>query len=442
MGSFNQEQELEAFRQEWRKEVQEKKEHVAHIPSTSSSTTTAAKKDILTAQQPVADKELEGQQEEQVKEEHIAKSAMDHYVNGVENEREGKLGKALNDYRRAFKLDPNIDYAYKKHYQEHILPSIQSKTQPLAPEHHFKHVVPIGNEFVAPPAADANREDPLRHLIDQFLGEDDLGYIPRLEYKTTAIAKLPNEIMLHVVRYIALHSISTIPFLALTCKKFFLYSRDPTVWQYACTSVFKEPYMTLEDSKVFQAAYVKKYNGNWMRMFVDRPRIRFDGVYISTCHYIRPGTSETGWNQPVHLVTYYRYLRFFPNGTILKHLTTNEPSHVVRNLERHFNKQQSFHGTFKLNDNDHTLEVAMTDHNLPTEDFRMSLNIKTTHQGRHNKLNWIEYYSIPSRVDRDVYQFDLKLFKPYFFSPVRSYKVDYAEYDADYRDIINGVGAL
>lgn len=141
----------------------------------------------------------------------------------------------------------------------------------------------------------------------------------------------------------------------------------------------------------------------------------------------------------MHLVTYYRYLRFFPDGTIVKHLTTNEPTHVVRSLERSLNKQQSFHGTFKLNDD---LEVAMKDPGLPTENFRMHLNLKTTHRGRHNKLNWIEYYSIPSRVDRDVHQFDLKLFKPYFFSHVRSYKVDYAEYDEDYRDSINGVGDL
>jgi F-box protein 9 len=184
-------------------------------------------------------------------------------------------------------LDPNIDYAYKQHYQEHILPSIQSKTQPLAPEHQFKHIVPIGNEYVAPPAADTNREDPLRALMDEFLSDEELGYLPRLEHKPVAIAKLPNEIMLHVVSYLALHSLSSIPFFALTCKKFLLYSRDPTVWQYACTAVFKEPYMTLADSKIFQASYVKKYNGNWLRMFVDRPRIRFDGVYISTCHYIR-----------------------------------------------------------------------------------------------------------------------------------------------------------
>ena len=94
-------------------------------------------------------------------------------------------------------------------------------------------------------------------------------------------------------------------------------------------------------------------------------------------HIYRPGTSETGWNQPVHLVTYYRYLRFFPDGTIVKHLTTNEPTHVVRNLDRYFNKQQSFHGTFKLND-DHTLEVSRKDQGIPTENFRMHLNIKTT----------------------------------------------------------------
>lgn len=94
--------------------------------------------------------------------------------------------------------------------------------------------------------------------------------------------------MLQILRQLVLYSVSTIPYFALTCKKFFLASRDPSIWQYACVRIFKTPSMTLEQSKKHQSEYVQDvYGGHWMRMFIDRPRIRYDGVYISTCHYIR-----------------------------------------------------------------------------------------------------------------------------------------------------------
>ena len=241
-----------------------------------------------------------------------------------------------------------------------------------------------------------------------------------------------------------LTSVSTIPYFALTCKKFFLYSRDPSLWQYASVRVFRAPSMTLEQSKRYQMEYVRNYGGHWMRMFIDRPRIRYDGIYISTCHYIRyvykctrsgdnllilcllrQGFSDNGWDKPVHIVTYYRYLRFFPNGTILKHMTTDEPAQVVKQLQVGFNRKQCFHGNFVLENDDH-IKIVMKDPTLKLETFSLSLNIKTTHRGRHNKLVWQDYSSRSPMLDRGEHQYDLKMFKSFFFSPVRSYKVDYS----------------
>ena len=81
------------------------------------------------------------------------------------------------------------------------------------------------------------------------------------------------------------------------------------------------------------------YKNSYRHMFYSRPRIRFNGLYISTCNYIRPGafhsssTTVTG-AAPVHIVTYYRYLRFYPDGTCLSLLTTHEPPEVVYHLSK------------------------------------------------------------------------------------------------------------
>lgn len=97
----------------------------------------------------------------------------------------------MDSYRRAFKLDPDIDYVYKKHYQYNILPKIQeNQDKPQKQTEGFKHIVPLGKEYTAP---SATRRDPLADLIEQFLSEDDLSYIPELDYKPVAIARLPSK---------------------------------------------------------------------------------------------------------------------------------------------------------------------------------------------------------------------------------------------------------
>lgn len=79
------------------------------------------------------------------------------------------------------------------------------------------------------------------------------------------------------------------------------------------------------------------YRSSWGLMFRSRPRVRFNGCYISTVNYIRAGQAsghQITWNSPVHIVTYYRYLRLFRDGAALSLLTTEEPAHVVPHLTR------------------------------------------------------------------------------------------------------------
>ncbi len=98
---------------------------------------------------------------------------------------------------------------------------------------------------------------------------------------------------------------------------------------------------------------------------------------------------------------------------------------MVKTLKPGFNRKQCFHGQFLLENDDHIL-IVMKDPTLKKETFNLSLKVKTTHRGRHNKLVWNEYTSSSSIPDRDDYHYDLKLFKSFFFSPVRSYHVDYS----------------
>lgn len=69
-------------------------------------------------------------------------------------------------------------------------------------------------------------------------------------------------------------------------------------------------------------------------MLIERPRLRFNGCYIATCHYLRPGVNDCSWNTPIHMVTYFRFVRFFADGNCITVLTTLEPREVVHSVSR------------------------------------------------------------------------------------------------------------
>ncbi|KAI9031528.1 hypothetical protein CLU79DRAFT_694038 [Phycomyces nitens] len=390
--------ELDEFRDQWRREVHRHREpQPQELPA------------IQPLVQQIESLELEPTNE--IVEKPLV-TALDFYAAAVDFEKQGQLGKALSNYRRAFKLNPEIDHEYRSHQA-----NVPIEQKPNSSTEHdnskekpFRHIVPIGNEYKT---LSATRKDPLQDLIKMFQ-EEDIHYQPAVDYKPVLIAKLPAEIIQHILRHLVLRSVSSISRFALVCKNFFLFTRSPSLWRFACEHAFRTPGMSLEESQRHQQTQVQVYDGHWMRMFIERPRIRYDGVYISACHYVRPGISDSSWSQPVHMVTYYRYLRFFPNGDILKHVSSDEPSMVVRLLTPQFVRKQIFNGHFELDKE--TIYIKMQDRTLPREEFRMSLKIKSTHRGRHNKLGWVDYNS--NAIDQEGdFPYDLKLMKPYFFSP-------------------------
>ncbi|KAI8854784.1 hypothetical protein BC829DRAFT_412882 [Chytridium lagenaria] len=70
---------------------------------------------------------------------------------------------------------------------------------------------------------------------------------------------------------------------------------------------------------------------DWLMMWLDKPRIRFDGVYISRINYVREGYTES-FNKPFLIVTYFRYIRFFPDGTVIFWRSPLEPAVAVKEL--------------------------------------------------------------------------------------------------------------
>ena len=70
------------------------------------------------------------------------------------------------------------------------------------------------------------------------------------------------------------------------------------------------------------------FRNSYRRMFSERPHVRVDGIYVSRNTYFRLGIVHWDVKNPVHLVVYYRFFRFFADGTVLTR-TSAEPLHRV-----------------------------------------------------------------------------------------------------------------
>ncbi len=79
-------------------------------------------------------------------------------------------------------------------------------------------------------------------------------------------------------------------------------------------------------------------------MLLDRTHVRFDGVYVSRNSYIRTGVVEWETRNAVHMVLFFRYMRFFPDGTFVYRTSPELPSKVCKLLQMYSNRPSVVHG--------------------------------------------------------------------------------------------------
>ncbi|KAG6003037.1 hypothetical protein E4U21_002425 [Claviceps maximensis] len=452
-------------------------------------------------------------------------SALDYYEEAMAKEAEGNMGDSLKLYRRAYRLDHRVDRRYReKHFPASYKPQPHIPAQPAT----ATSTSPPPPSDPAPSASSPQTASPavllpVQDLIASFSNLRIQPAPPPVEDTPPApcpIASLPRELLVHILHEVALHDVGDFVRLSLVCKPFaYLVPSQQHTWRHICLGtrfgftgmhyhwhktvewtdlLFPDeeesvetppspnddghmPSSLLPDSTSHFLAQRRKTSialseslvrttsyPSWKHMFRHRPRIRFNGCYISTVNYIRMGqasTTQATWaGSPVHIVTYYRYLRFFRDGTAISLLTTAEPSAVVAHLTRealllHQADSKNTHaylpsavmhrayrGRWRLscpsaplrNDDGHDAPVPSssgpprshahegdltveTETHDPKYMFRMDLSLRSAGKGaRNNKLVWQSHYSYNKLTD-DWAEFTLKHDKAFFFSRVRSY---------------------
>eukprot|EP01112_Ceratiomyxa_fruticulosa_P014792 TRINITY_DN4279_c0_g1_i4.p1 TRINITY_DN4279_c0_g1~~TRINITY_DN4279_c0_g1_i4.p1 ORF type:complete len:381 (+),score=52.04 TRINITY_DN4279_c0_g1_i4:204-1346(+) len=197
---------------------------------------------------------------------------------------------------------------------------------------------------------------------------------------------LPIEIQMYIL---SVCNTQTLERSSQSCRKLFLLARDNSLPQFRrlCASTWRDSY---EEIPV--------YGKNWRRMFISRPRVRFDGIYISKNRYLHVGSTEGAFNQPVHQVTYYRFLRFMPDGSVISALSAEEPKQVLSWFKPLSSgaplttpaNRQVLRGIYEIDEAQIVIYLAPFS---PTANYFycLKLMLSSTHPGKNARLNYISY---------------------------------------------------
>ena len=131
------------------------------------------------------------------------------------------------------------------------------------------------------------------------------------------------------LRVFALVDAPDLAALKCVCRYWRRVAAAPRLWESACLRAWQ-----LGGEAATRAAVQAQYGGDWHRMYMERPRLRTDGIYVSRNTYIRRGVVEWDNRDPVHLVAYYRYLRFFPDGVFLYKTSPETVKRVAKLFQR------------------------------------------------------------------------------------------------------------
>ncbi|XP_042468547.1 F-box protein 7-like isoform X1 [Zingiber officinale] len=188
---------------------------------------------------------------------------------------------------------------------------------------------------------------------------------------------LPDELLFEVFARMRPYTLGRA---ACVCRKWRYTVRNPILWQNVCLKIWQ--------SYGAEANYIivrSLYNGSWRKMWVQRPRIRNDGLYVSRNTYIRTGVAEWKVTNPVHVVCYYRYLRFFPSGKFLYKISSQKVKEVAKCMNHASKAECVFRGDYKLTEDQ--VEAALLYPGMRLTVLTMRLRLRGTTMGANNRLD-------------------------------------------------------
>lgn len=349
-------------------------------------------------------------------------------------EEQGRMSDAVDIYRKAFKLNSNIDLIYRSTYSNKHLSKDKGKNALVRVDD--KTVSKINVDELIDSFSDVHLQDPLEHSGDA----------------PSILLYLPRDIWCHIFEVLIQRTPESWFNMSITCKMMAHIGFGNNTYKFLCNLIY--PKQVYEENETYQSRLVSEeelpippdqllilpHYKSWKNMLHERSFIKYGGCYISVVNYYSEGArgeNSLSWNNPVRMITYYRYLRFYPDGTVAKMLSALPPDRVVPWFlkERQFipNAEQNeatkiYLGKFTINSSG---EVHIQIENGSTSylTFQYYFQIRSLGQFKHGKLNWTKYYAVRKATspedDRvgEVMEYSIRNEKPFKFLRVKSYSI-------------------
>ena len=177
----------------------------------------------------------------------------------------------------------------------------------------------------------------------------------------------------------------------------------PLLWRQACLAVpeWRARWRDEPDRGVARLERILErfYEGSWLSMWRLRPRLRTDGVYVSRNTYLRRGVVELRSRVPVHLVVYFRYYAFYPNGTFLYRTTPAPPStqRVLSRPRAALRQDGVLSGELRVRDG--AVHTVITSTQGSLSHLHTWLRIRSTTVGGNNRLDVRSMVSVDDGAD-------------------------------------------
>ncbi|RDD43671.1 F-box only protein 9 [Trichoplax sp. H2] len=326
------------------------------------------------------------------------------YQQGIESERNGNCDAAVHYYREAIRLKPDIENC------------LEIEEFP-------------GNQEIENDENNEDVEENLSNIVERFKSYT-MGRTCDTEIETTAvhISVLPTEILMYIFKWVVSSEVDmrSLEQLSMVSRGFYICARDPILWRLACYKVYGE----------LSCRTIKDFDG-WREMFITKPHLRFDGIYISKMSYFRPGEkSLDNLYKPFHLVNCYRYLRFYSDGKVLSLTSSAEPTTIIPQFYRRkaAGSSTASLGYYTLTNDTVSIVVNSSPKRRSKMDKPQSqttFTMEFTLSKPRKKFNWYLSWSKFSyqstnrflgRVDTGNFEIN-KSYTPLYFSRVKSYSI-------------------
>uniref|UniRef100_A0A3B3T3R0 F-box only protein 9 n=1 Tax=Paramormyrops kingsleyae TaxID=1676925 RepID=A0A3B3T3R0_9TELE len=316
-------------------------------------------------------------------------TARELFLKAVEEEQNGAVYEAIKYYRRAMQLVPDIEF--KINYCRTPDPD------------------GLGGSYTVETEQGFEMADLLAYFQHQLALQDTTRKIcePEVEGTQTHISALPLEVMMYIFRWVVSSDLDlrALEQLSLVCRGFYVCARDPEIWRSACLRVWGRGCTKMVPFT------------SWRQMFLERPRVRFDGVYISKTSYIRQGEeSLDGFYRAWHQVEYYRVDSVLFGHYRLSQDTDNQTKvFVVVSKKKDERATEYQKNRFCRRNPAPEMERS----------FHVGLQLASGGRQRFSKLVWIHHschitYRATGETVVTAFEID-KMYTPLFFARVKSY---------------------